>query len=122
MLSNLLLLTLGGALGAVCRFWISLVWSKRKPTFPYPTLTVNLIGSAILGGLFGMLDPDITAIIDAPILLFAGVGFCGAFTTFSSFCTETIGLVMDSPGRALLYVFLTVGGSLLAFSIPFLAL
>jgi CrcB protein len=70
----------------------------------------------------GGLDPPVVDLSEMPVFLFGGVGFCGAFTTFSSFCTETIALVSTSIQRALLYMAATVGGALVAFGLTFLAL
>lgn len=120
-LVSLLLLCTGGALGAVARYTISRLGALAAPKlkFPAPTLFVNVTGSALLGLLFALVDPDLTAMIDAPLLLFAGVGFCGAYTTFSSFCTETIALIGKNPAMAALYVLASITGSIAAFVAAF---
>ncbi len=120
----IVLVCLGGALGAVTRFWVTRLGALLSPSshFPFPTLFVNLTGSAILGVLFALTTPDLTRVIDAPLLLFAGVGFCGAYTTFSSFCTETVALVPRSGWKAAAYVLATVAGSITAFAVPFASL
>lgn len=116
-----LLVCAGGALGAVLRFWISriaaLLWPHLK--FPAPTLFVNVTGSALLGLLFALVDPDLTAMIEAPMLLFFGVGFCGAYTTFSSFCTETVALISESRPMAAGYVAASIAGSIAAFAVVY---
>ena len=73
----------GGALGAVVRYWVyrHVTWED----FPAATLTVNVLGSF----LFGVL---LFAGAGESIFLLAGVGFCGSFTTFSSFSVETVQL------------------------------
>lgn len=111
----------GGALGALLRFWITRLAAQALPTadFPLPTLFINLTGSALLGVLFGATDPDLTSLIEAPLLLFFGVGFCGAYTTFSSFCTETVTLIGRIRYLAIIYVLLTIIGSIAAFSAAF---
>ena len=120
-LSGVLLVCAGGALGAVARYWISRVGALAMPeaSFPLPTLFVNITGSALLGAVVALLEPDLTSLVDAPAMLFAGVGFCGAYTTFSSFCTETVALVSRSVPLAGLYVMTTVAGTLLAFIAAF---
>lgn len=118
-LIHLFLVAIGGALGAVSRFWVTRWWSGYAPHFPYPTLFLNLAGSALLGTLFALVEPELTALIDAPLLLFAGVGYCGALTTFSSFCTETVSLLANSILRAAVYVVCTVVGCVAAFGVPF---
>jgi CrcB protein len=98
-----LLVVLGAALGAPCR-WLALqAASKRSAELvPLATFTVNVIGSLLLGAVLRWsLD------VDDPesLLAFAGTGFCGALTTYSTFALETVGLVDDGePGRAGAYV------------------
>ncbi len=123
-ISELALVCIGGALGAVLRFWAIRIGAlaTNKWRFPLPTLFVNLTGSALLGILFGVTNPDPSALLDAPVLLFAGVGFCGSYTTFSSFCTETVALVPHHRGLAITNVILTIVGCVAAFSCPFITL
>lgn len=111
----------GGALGALCRFWLTLLGARLAPRtdFPLPTLFVNLTGSLLLGVLLGATGTDLTAFIDAPLLLFGGVGFCGAYTTFSSFCTEMVALFEKSKWRALVYLLATVVGCVIGFFAAF---
>ncbi len=118
------LLCAGGAAGAVLRFWTARLGALLAPDleFPLPTLFVNLTGSALLGIIFGLTDPDFLAPFSDPWLLLFGVGFCGAYTTFSSFCTETITLVTQSGKIAAIYVLTTIVGSLGAFALPFVFL
>lgn len=92
----------GGAAGAVCRYVVSLLARAHLPaTFPYGTLMVNTAGSLLLGILVGLG----AAATKLPPLMFAlvGTGFCGAFTTFSTFATDTLG--SSSLGTAIANVF-----------------
>lgn len=85
-MTALLLVAAGGALGAGARYLlISLVAGR----FPWSILIANLAGSFALGMLLASAGPG--------LLLFAGVGFCGALTTFSSFALDT--LVLAREGR-----------------------
>lgn len=79
-----LLVAVGGALGAVVRYVLVTHWSAR---FPWSILVANLAGSFGLGVLLGTAIPG--------LLLFAGVGFCGALTTFSTFALDTLVLVRE---------------------------
>ena len=74
----------GGAAGAVSRYAVGLAIERRA----LDTAAVNVAGSFLLGALVA-LDPS------GPAALALGVGFCGAFTTFSSFAVETVRLAED---------------------------
>lgn len=86
-----LLIGLGAIVGANARYFVSVFAAGRwGAAFPYGTLIINVTGSAILGFTLGIItarfDNNTTA-----RLLFA-VGFCGAYTTFSTFAFETLAL------------------------------
>lgn len=104
---NLVLIALGGALGAVSRFLLGNAVSKAiGSALPYGTFVVNVIGCFAMGLLM-------TIIVDRELLpaswcLFLCVGLLGGFTTFSSFAYE--GLMLLNEGR-LLAVLTYVGGS-----------
>jgi fluoride exporter len=91
---SVLLVFLGGALGAPTRYLIDRHIQQRYETvFPLGTLTVNILGSLILGVLLGLgttAGPPPEA-----ALLLLGPGFCGALTTFSTFGFETVRLLED---------------------------
>lgn len=83
---------LGGALGAAMRYGVAnLVYAYLGRDFPYGTLSVNLIGSFLMG-LFTILVMQKSA-IDPAIKLGVMVGFLGAFTTFSTFSLDTLNLL-----------------------------
>ena len=77
------LISVGGALGAVLRYGVGQLLGKTS--FPWATLLVNALGSGILGAV-------VFGVTDTGTLLLVSVGFCGAFTTFSSFSFETVRL------------------------------
>jgi CrcB protein len=83
---RVLLVSVGAVLGANARYWLGMLFLRSVPaTFPWATLTVNVSGSLLLGGFVGfaarrMPDPGWTLVI--------AVGFCGAYTTFSTFGNE----------------------------------
>jgi len=80
----------GGFLGAVGRYWLT-VWAQRfGDRFPYGTLSVNLLGSLILGLLATLFLEKV--IISDEVKLFLLVGLLGAFTTYSTFSLETLNL------------------------------
>jgi fluoride exporter len=108
-----LLVVLGAALGAPCR-WLALqAASKRSADLvPLATFTVNVTGSLLLGAVLRWsLDVD----DPEPLLAFAGTGFCGALTTYSTFALETVGLVDDDERvRAGVYVTASVAAGVAA--------
>ena len=92
---NYLLVSLGAAIGGGLRFGISRYTYKILPvTFPYGTLIVNVIGSFLIGIIMFYLDPK--ELITPRLRLFLTVGFCGGFTTFSTFSYESFSLFRDS--------------------------
>jgi CrcB protein len=96
-----------GALGAVARFVVDRqVMAGSRRTFPLGTFVINATGSFVLGLLAGLYAYQ--GMSDLPKTI-AGVGFCGAFTTFSTFCFETVRLVEEGSGRT---AALNVGASL----------
>jgi len=93
----------GGFLGAITRYLLSLWVDARMETpFPVATLLINVTGSFILGTLSGVLE---FSTLPAEIRLTLGVGFVGAYTTFSTFTYETLRLVeAGNAGLAFAYV------------------
>lgn len=94
-MQNYLLVAFGAALGGVARYWMSGVVQKVFPaTFPSGTLAVNIIGSFLVG--FFIFFFDARKLISPEIKIILTIGFCGGFTTFSTFSLETINLLRDS--------------------------
>ena len=105
---TLLLVLLGGAVGAPLRYladgWVS---ARTRSALPWGTLTVNVAGSFVLGVL--------AAAAPAWLVELAGTGLCGALTTFSTFSFETVRLVEEGRVRpALLNVAISLGLGLAA--------
>lgn len=90
---TLVLVVLGGALGAPLRYLTDLVvQSRHDSVYPWGTFTVNIVGSALLGLVAGGVS---MAGVPAWVLALVGTGFCGALTTFSTFGFETVRLIED---------------------------
>ncbi|KAB8183972.1 fluoride efflux transporter CrcB [Microbispora catharanthi] len=90
---TLLLVFLGGIVGAPARYLADrLVQRLHDSVFPWGTLAVNLSGSLVLGLLLGARD-DLG--LPAVMVTLLGTGFCGAFTTFSTFGFETVRLLEE---------------------------
>ena len=77
---------------------------------PLGTITVNLLGSMILGIMFGAIAAD--AVINQEYALLFGTGLLGAFTTMSAFAMDTINLSEDEFSTTFIYVVITIVGSL----------
>lgn len=83
----------GGALGALLRFGLSgWVQDLAAGPFPWGTMTVNVLGSLLLGFTIVWLEASVTS---AEVRAFATIGLLGAFTTFSTFSYEAVALLRD---------------------------
>ena len=83
---------LGGALGSVLRFVVSRFLQEHAATiFPAGTMIVNLVGCLLIGIIYGIADKGMA--MSASVRLFLTVGLCGGFTTFSTFCNESLYLL-----------------------------
>ncbi len=87
-MSGFIWVAFGGALGAVCRYAISLI--PVKTTFPILTLVTNLIGAVLIGFIVGIVSNKQD--VSANSVLFWKTGVCGGFTTFSTFSLEAFTL------------------------------
>jgi fluoride exporter len=91
-------ISMGGFIGAIVRYYVS---TKLNKNYPIGTFLVNMIGSLLLGYLFGLGVSNHT-------YAFLGTGFCGAFTTFSTFKLESFQLIKEHRmSLSLFYFFLS---------------
>ena len=114
---NVLLVAVGGAVGAVARYGVGLGAARLFGlAFPWGTLAVNIVGGLAMGLLAAKTAPEQEA-----LRLALGVGVLGGFTTFSAFSLETVRLMEHQPGLALLYaaasVLLSVGACWIGLSL-----
>lgn len=87
---------IGSALGGMARFAVSrgfATWIGE--TFPWGTMTVNVTGSFIIGFLATVSGPDGRLLTGPDVRQFLLVGFCGGYTTFSSFSLQTLALLRE---------------------------
>ena len=131
MIADVAAVSLGAVLGAVSRYQVGniatriIAEDKRLAAFTgWHTAAINVFGSFILGSLAGVptIDPSTKSQelkgISPRMRLMAGVGFCGSFTTFSTFSVDIIGMLNSGKvGRALAYCSVNnVGGIAAAFA------
>ena len=116
----------GGALGSISRYALAyLIQSRSTSPFPSATLLINITGSMLLG-LIMRYAADTSAIsVEARLLL--TTGFCGGYTTFSTFSYETVRLIEDGDYRraaayATLSVVLSLAGIFAGFALARAAL
>lgn len=113
-MNQVVAIAVGGALGALSRYWVvGLVSRLFERSFPYGTLVVNVIGSFLIGICYIIIVQRLHVASEWHAVLM--VGFIGAFTTFSTFSLETVSLIQE--GRlmvALSYIFSSVLVCLLA--------
>lgn len=118
---NCLLVGLGGFVGAVLRYLISLIPIKNPVSFPINTFIINIAGAFAIGCIAFAVSKNDN--IDPKLLLFLKIGICGGFTTFSTFSLETAELIKGgSVVTALIYVSASVLLSVLAVMLPQLVL
>lgn len=117
MFKTILLVGSGGFVGSVARYYISkIVQESSFTSFPIGTLSINIIGSLIIGFLFGLALKYPSFSVEWRMVLM--VGFCGGFTTFSTFTSENLKLMQDGQ---FFYVLMYTGLSIfLGFSAVYL--
>jgi CrcB protein len=110
---------IGSALGGVARFGLSgFIQQRVGPGFPMGTLVINITGSFLLGML--MRYTLQSEIVSPEVRTMLTTGFCGGYTTFSTFTYETAMLLEDGEyGRASLYIGASVAIALLGMFLGF---
>ena len=94
---NILLVALGSAAGGVARYLVG-TFIPAVGGFPFATLSVNIVGSFLIGLFSGLLTRFAGGANAEALRLVLVVGFCGGFTTFSTFSNETLRLIESSHG------------------------
>jgi fluoride exporter len=116
----ILLIALGGAVGSVARYLMGrAVQGALHLEFPIGTFVVNVVGCLVIGVLAKFFLHSQT---ELPLRATLMIGFCGGFTTFSSFSLETLGLIQGGEwAKAAVYIVLSalvcVGATAAGFSL-----
>ena len=113
---NWLAVAIGGALGSVARYALSSwIFDITSHKFPYATLIVNVAGSFVMGILFVLIVER--AVLPAEMRSLLMIGFIGAFTTFSAFSLDALGLWQNGHVlMSVIYMITTVILCLVAIS------
>ena len=106
-MTDYLLVFIGGGLGSIFRYGIAHLLASQNYTFPFATLLANIISCIILGALIGL---HLKGGVSTTYKLLLMTGFCGGFSTFSTFSGETLLLLQAGDLAA---AFLNIGGSVL---------
>lgn len=108
MLRTILIVGTGGFIGSVMRYLVQVFVEKgMTTTFPWGTFIANVVGSFIIGIVFGLAEKG--NVLSAEWRMFLAVGICGGFTTFSSFAYNNLNMIKEHSFLQLLW---NVGGSL----------
>jgi len=91
MIKDILYVGLGSFVGGICRYLIALLMKGASAAFPWATLITNVVGCLLIGILLAVFNRFPNASPQLNLLL--TVGFCGGFTTFSTFSKESLNLL-----------------------------
>ncbi len=117
-MKQVILVFLGGGLGSALRYGIGKWLNTPAATVPYGTLTANVLGSLIIGVVLGYAMRN--AMLSQQMTLLLATGFCGGFTTFSTFAFENQTFLKN--GDFLSFGLYTIGSFVLALGAIFLGL
>lgn len=108
MVKNILIVGFGGGLGSILRYLTSVLTARYyMGVFPWATFSVNILGCIIIGFLVGLSDRS--AIMNPEIKLLLITGFCGGYTTFSTFSSENLFLFSNGLyGTLAMYVLFSI--------------
>lgn len=119
MFATLLAVFIGGGLGSVTRWYVSLKLNPLSAVLPFGTLTVNLVGAFIIG--LGIATLTRMTQCDPVWKMLITTGFCGGLTTFSTFSLEVVYQLQEGRlAAAALNVLLNLAGSLLMTALAFM--
>lgn len=119
-MNDVLFVMLGGALGSGLRFGVGTLLPASEGSFPWATISVNVIGTLVLGLVMGVSLS--TEAFPRPLMLLLGTGLCGGFTTYSAFAVESVVLAQHGQfSTAAIYIVSTLVACSIAALIGFVA-
>lgn len=118
MVKQLLLVFLGGGTGSIARFLVSKYLNNPNNGIPYGTFTANILGSFFIGIILGLALRNNTLSENTVLLL--ATGFCGGFTTFSTFAYENH--VLLRTGDFISFFIYTISSFVVGFLLVFLGM
>ena len=107
---------IGGFAGSLCRYGLSLLFARWSPFWPTGTLAANVLGCFVIGAVMAAVERG--GVFPPIVRMAVATGFCGGFTTLSSFMYETVQMVR---AEEYLSAGVYVGGTLLLSAAGFLA-
>lgn len=123
MVTGLICVAIGSALGGIARYFISGVVARRfGETFPWGTMTVNVTGAFLIGIVGALATRSASLFASENPWLFLAVGFLGCYTTVSSFSLQTLALAREgdtgrAAGNVVLSLVLCLGAVACGFSV-----
>lgn len=117
-MKQLALVFVGGGIGSVLRYLLSNFLNSYKSGIPYGTLAANVLGSLLIGIILGAAIKNET--LSTNTVLFLATGFCGGFTTFSTFAYENH--VFLKNGDFMTFALYTIASFVVGFTMVFLGM
>lgn len=93
MYKSIFIVSTGSFLGGTFRYFLPQILGLHSASFPFGTFIINVLGCFIIGILYGLFERG--NLLNTNLRLFLTVGFCGGFTTFSSFINENFKLILQ---------------------------
>jgi|ERR1051326_2309778 CrcB protein len=119
MIKNFLLVGLGGGVGSIARYLCQKWFNENYPhPFPWGTFAVNLVGCFLIGIIYAASEK--TSVLSPHIRLLLITGFCGGFTTFSTFAFENMNLLRS--GDTIYFLIYTVASVVIGIGAVFIGM